>query len=269
MEVANDRSPGAAPLRSLVAGFGVDVTDVDRAGAALLARAHVRAGGYAVLFNTHMCSEAHRNPGLQLAVETASWVFADGRPIYWMQRLTGNTTARQVRGAELMWALLRAAQRERLSVGIFGSSDRVLALLRQRLAQAFPRLDLVLLLSPAFGEWSAEQNATYLQQIEAARPALLFVALGCPRQELWMSATAARLDTVMLGIGAAVDFLAATKPEAPRWMQRLGLEWLHRLLSEPRRLWRRYLFHNLHFLALAVREMLRRDNESPITRESR
>jgi N-acetylglucosaminyldiphosphoundecaprenol N-acetyl-beta-D-mannosaminyltransferase len=222
-----------------------------------------------VLFNTHMCSEAHRNPGLRRAVEAASWVFADGRPIYWMQRLTGNTTARQVRGADLMWALLDAAQGQRLSVGIFGSSDRVLALLRQRFAQVFPRLDLVLLLSPAYGVWSPEQNAAYLRQIEAARPALLFVALGCPRQELWMSAHAATLQTVMLGIGAAVDFLSATKSQAPRWMQRLGLEWLHRLLSEPRRLTRRYLLHNLRFLALAGRTMWRRGGGRPVTREGR
>lgn len=239
-------------------GFDIQVTNVDRAVSSVLASALERRGGYGVLFNTHMCSEAHRDLRLAAAVRAARWAFADGRPIYWMQRLAGDKHARQVRGTDLTWAVLAAAERSRVPVGFFGGGAETLAMLQPRLEAAFPRLDIRLMLSPPHGLWTEQTEREYLDAIRAADPAVLFVALGCPRQELWMLRHSATVSAVMLGIGAAVDFCAGVKPEAPRLLQSLGLEWLHRLLTEPKRLWRRYLFHNVHFLALLAAAPLRR-----------
>lgn len=243
---------------SPVLGFDVRVADLDRAVSSVLNRAQRGEPGYAVLFNTHMCSQAHRDRRLQAAVESANWIFADGRPIYWVQRLSGAQAARQVRGADLMWSLLGAAQRSGTPVGFFGGSPQVLAQLQRRMSDAFPGLDVRLLLSPPHGDWPDGQDAEFCAAINRSGAKIVFVALGCPRQELWMKRQSARIGSVMLGIGAAVDFCAGVKPQAPQLLQRLGLEWLHRLTAEPRRLWRRYLFHNLHFVLLLVLPSLRR-----------
>lgn len=243
---------------SPVLGFSVRATKLDHAVASVLERATDDGHAYAVLFNTHMCSEAHRDPQLRAAVGGAEWIFADGRPIYWLQRLAGAASAHQVRGADLMWALLGAAEHKSVPVGFFGGSQQALTLLRQRLAQAFPTLDVRLMLSPPHGNWPDSSDAEHRQTITSAGVKILFVALGCPRQELWMMRQTSQIDAVMIGVGAAVDFCAGVKAQAPRLMQRLGLEWLHRLGSEPGRLWRRYLFHNLHFIALLVYPPLRR-----------
>ncbi|MEQ1438047.1 WecB/TagA/CpsF family glycosyltransferase [Fontimonas sp. SYSU GA230001] len=247
--------------RTPILGFGVQVADLEGAVSSILRRVQDGGRGYAVLFNTHMCSEAHRDPALCAAVESAEWVFADGRPIYWLQRLRGASGARQVRGADLTWALLDAARRSGTPVGFFGGSPHVLELLQTKLASDLPGLDLRLALSPPHGGWSEEADRDYVGRITAAGVRILFVALGCPRQELWMMRHVGELGAVMLGIGAAVDFCAGVKPQAPRLLQRLGLEWLYRLATEPRRLWRRYLFHNMHFLALLA--FRGRRNSSP------
>lgn len=247
---------------SPVLGFDVRVADLDRAVSSVLNRAQRGEPGYAVLFNTHMCSQAHRDRSLQAAVKSASWIFADGRPIFWLQRLSGAHMAHQVRGADLMWSLLGAAQRSGTPVGFFGGSQQVLTQLQHRMSDYFPGLDVRLLLSPPHGDWTDCQDEEFCAAINRSGARILFVALGCPRQELWMRRHSAQIEPVMLGIGAAVDFCAGVRPQAPQLLQRLGLEWLYRLATEPRRLWRRYLFHNLHFLLLLILPSLRRRENS-------
>jgi len=110
--------------------------------------------------------------------------------------------------------------------------------------------------SPPYRELNAEEDEDIVKRINESGAAILFVGLGCPKQEAWMAEHHNRVNSVMLGVGAAFDFHAGAKPQAPVWMQGIGLEWLFRLVTEPRRLWRRYLYHNTRFVILAVADLL-------------
>jgi N-acetylglucosaminyldiphosphoundecaprenol N-acetyl-beta-D-mannosaminyltransferase len=124
------------------------------------------------------------------------------------------------------------------------------------MVKAYPGLRIAFRESPPFGDELWAQAAAVAGRVRDSGARMLFVGLGCPRQELWMHAQRPRLPCVMIGVGAAFDFLAGAKRQAPRWMQPMGLEWLFRLLTEPGRLWRRYLFHNPRFVVLAAAELL-------------
>ncbi len=126
----------------------------------------------------------------------------------------------------------------------------------ERLKARYKGLHVAFALSPPFTELTPEEDAALVERINRSGARLLFVGLGCPKQELWMAGHRGRVSAVMLGVGAAFDFHAGMKPQAPAWMQRTGLEWLFRLFTEPRRLWKRYLYHNPRFVALAIADLL-------------
>jgi N-acetylglucosaminyldiphosphoundecaprenol N-acetyl-beta-D-mannosaminyltransferase len=180
----------------------------------------------------------------------AHLVIADGMPLVWGLRMLGVASAARVYGPELTPIVLRQAERAGVPVGFYGSTPEVLDRLRTVVRTRFPALDVVYSESPPFGESTPAEDQRTVRDIEASGCRILFVGLGCPKQERWMVAHRGRINAVMIGVGAAFDFLAGTKRQAPPVMQRAGLEWLFRLLVEPRRLWRRYLRHNPRFVAL-------------------
>jgi len=147
-----------------------------------------------------------------------------------------------------MPSVCAAAAREGVPIGLFGATDDVLSQLQQRLRERFPGLRIPFAWSPPFRPLDAQEEDRVTGAIEAAGVGVLFVGLGCPKQELWMAAHREQLACVLVGVGAAFDFVAGAKSQAPRWMMRAGLEWLFRLACEPRRLWRRYLVGNGRFL---------------------
>jgi len=132
-----------------------------------------------------------------------------------------------------------------------------LELLQQRLKAAFPGLLIAGAYSPPFRLATAEEDEADVTRINSSGAGTIWVSLGCPKQEQWMAAHRGRVNAVMIGVGAAFDYHAGTIKRAPKWMQNAGLEWLHRLCSEPRRLWKRYLVTNTIFLAKAMRQLLR------------
>jgi N-acetylglucosaminyldiphosphoundecaprenol N-acetyl-beta-D-mannosaminyltransferase len=122
--------------------------------------------------------------------------------------------------------------------------------------ERFDGLNAAFAVSPPFAEMSNQEDADLVEQINRSGIRILFVGLGCPKQEIWMARHRGKVNAVMLGVGAAFDFHAGVKPQAPPWMQGIGLEWLFRLSTEPRRLWKRYLYHNPRFVALAIADLL-------------
>jgi N-acetylglucosaminyldiphosphoundecaprenol N-acetyl-beta-D-mannosaminyltransferase len=120
----------------------------------------------------------------------------------------------------------------------------------------YDTLNVAFSFSPPFLAMSPEEDADMIEQINQSGARILFVGLGCPKQEIWMAEHRGKVNAVMLGVGAAFDFHSGIKPQAPAWMQKVGLEWLFRLFIEPRRLWRRYLYHNPRFIFLAVADLL-------------
>ncbi len=207
--------------------------------------------------NVHMVMEAWDDPQLAASLDGADLAVCDGRPLVWTCSLQGVRDARQARGLDLMTSVAAVAARRGLRVGLLGGRPAVTAEVRRRLERACPGIDVSYVWSPPFRELSDAENAAALDDIAAAGVQVLFVSFGCPRQERWMLAHRERLSCVALGVGAAFDMLAGSVGVAPRWMQRGGIEWVYRLVMEPRRLWRRYAYHNGRFAVLVLRQLWR------------
>jgi N-acetylglucosaminyldiphosphoundecaprenol N-acetyl-beta-D-mannosaminyltransferase len=222
------------------------------AAGAVVDRALSGAGGYATLLNVHVLTTAQRDPRLAAAVRGSWRVFADGAPIAWLLRRRGVTEAQRVPGPDLMVEVLRRDPDSQLRHFLFGSTPEVLQQLSARLLESFPACRIVGTLAPPPGN---EHDAEGIAAIREVEPHVVWTALGAPKQELWAHSWAYDLaPSLVVCVGAAFDFNAGTKPRAPMWMQAHGLEWLHRLATEPRRLGWRYVRTNTEFLRVVLRQ---------------
>lgn len=241
-----------------VLGAFIDALDLDEAQGRILAWASGRESRYVCICNAHSVVTASRWEAFRRVINAADMATPDGTPVAWMLRRLGFASQRRVSGPELMWALCGQAARDGLPVYFFGSQSATLEALEQRLRQAFPDLSIAGKESPPFRPLAPEEDAAEVARMNESGAGIVFVGLGCPKQEEWMAAHRGRVNAVMIGVGAAFDFHAGVVARAPRWMREHGLEWLHRLISEPRRLWRRYLVTNTLFILGALRQLLGR-----------
>jgi N-acetylglucosaminyldiphosphoundecaprenol N-acetyl-beta-D-mannosaminyltransferase len=227
---------------------------------AVLARVHdwvaARESRYICVCNVHSVTTAHGNSEIADAVNEADMAIPDGMPIAWTLRHLGFEAQQRIPGPDLMERLCEAAARDGTPIFFYGSTNRVLELLRKNLLARFPSLAVVGINSPPFRPMSAEEDDSLVSEMTRSGAQIVFVGLGCPKQELWMREHRGRINAVMIGVGAAFDFHARTVRRAPAWMQHVGLEWLHRLALEPRRLWKRYLITNTVFLYAVTRQLL-------------
>ena len=236
----------------LVVGTRVDVTNYDDAVGRIMCWAASRSSKYVCVCNVHMIMEAYDDPEFRALVNGADLVTPDGMPVVWGLRLLGHRFATRVYGPDLMSSVCAAAERAHIPIGLYGGEASVLTQLVKNLREAHPALIISYAESPPFGP--VETRSVEVERIADSGARVLLVALGCPKQERWMAAHAGRINAVMIGVGAAFDFLSGGKPQAPVWMRRAGLEWAFRLITEPRRLWRRYAIHNPRYLALLTRQ---------------
>lgn len=246
-----ERSPTAGATCKV---FGVDyyVGDLQTAAATVLRRVRSGGGGYSCLCGVHGIVTAQHSDAMMSALQGAWLNFPDGAPVAWLMRRLDRRGARRIAGPDLMPLVIEAGQGEGLRHFLFGSSPDVLALLKQRLHERYPECIIAGAISPPFRALSDEENARIAGQIVASGADIVWVGLGLPKQDEWLNRSADLFaPAVGLGVGAAFDFLAGTKPRAPVWVQDAGFEWLHRLMSEPRRLGRRYATTNTEFLARA------------------
>ncbi len=241
-----------------VIGARIDVLGWDDAVARIAAWAGQGVSRVVFICNVHSVVTARQDPAFAAALAQADLATPDGAPVAWMLRRLGHAGQPRINGPDLMWRCCADAAARGTSVYLYGGTEEVLARLQQRLRAAFPGLRIAGAASPPFRTLSAEEDAAAVAAINASGAGVVWVSLGCPKQELWMHAHRGRVQAVMVGVGAAFDYHAGTTPRAPRWMQEAGLEWLHRLASEPRRLWRRYLVTNTLFVLAAVRQLLGR-----------
>lgn len=242
--------------RVRILNIDVDVSGPERSVRTIAEMAR-SGGGYVCVANVHMTMEAFDDADFANVVNNAGLVVADGKPLVWMQRRNGAADAEQVRGPALMPKLMKFAAENGITTGFFGSNPETIADINKKAAEKFPVLSIGYSVSPPFRTLSDEENATIADEINDARVEILFVGLGCPKQEKWMAANAERINAVMIGVGAAFDIFAERVPEAPEWMQNIGLEWLYRFALEPKRLWRRYLVLNTRFLYHVARQTKR------------
>lgn len=238
-----------------VLGAQIDALSWEAAMDRLLGWAHARESRYVTICNVHVVVSASRDAGYREVINGADMATPDGAPVAWMLRRQGFVDQPRISGPDLMWALCERAANEALPVYCYGSTDATLALLKARLQAAFPELK-VRMESPPFRALTPEEDAATVACINASGAGIVFVGLGCPKQERWMAEHRGRVNAVMIGVGAAFDFHAGTVQRAPAWMRDNGLEWLHRLASEPGRLWKRYLVTNTLFIVGAARQLL-------------
>jgi len=209
-----------------------------------------------VFVGMHGLMEAYDDPAFRAGMNTADLANPDGMPVVWALRYLGLPHASRVYGPDATLELLKAAEESGLPVGFYGGDEVTLAGLIQEVQRLYPRIKINFRLSPPFRPLTAEEDEAIVREIANSGARWLFVGLGCPKQEKWVLAHKDRIPAVMFAVGAAFDFLAGTKPQAPRWIMRSGLEWAFRLVTEPRRLAGRYLRNIPRFMVLLGYELL-------------
>ena len=225
--------------------------------AAITERARQRWSTYVCFANVHMLMEAYHDPGFNQVVNQADLVAPDGRPLSILMRWQYGLRQDRVCGMDLLPDLLRAATEQNLSVYFYGSTQETLDAIQVRLTQEHPTLRVAGLESPPFRPLTAEEDQAAVDRINASEANLVFVSLGCPKQERWMGNHRGRVQACMLGLGQAFLTYAGTEKRLPRWAHDYALEWAYRLYLEPRRLWKRYLVGNTWFLYNAFISIVR------------
>lgn len=217
-----------------------------------------RDSRYVCICNVHSVVTARDDAGFGEVVRAADLVTADGAPVAWMMRKTGYPEQQRINGPDLMWRFCEQAARSGQKMYLYGGQEETLAILQRRLHEVFPGIVIAGAYSPPFRALTEAEDRAVVEAINASGAGIVWVSLGCPKQERWMAEHRGRINAVMVGVGAAFDYHAGTIKRAPEWMRQRGLEWFYRLCSEPGRLWKRYLTTNSVFVLLAVRELLRR-----------
>jgi N-acetylglucosaminyldiphosphoundecaprenol N-acetyl-beta-D-mannosaminyltransferase len=218
---------------------------------ARLRKPDITSGRYVCVTSVHGIMTARSDHAFRRILNQADLATPDGMPVVWALRSFGCRRQQRVYGPRLMLALCEQAARLSHRVFLYGTRPETLEVLHRNLLAQFPTLAITGMYAPPFRPLTPEEDREVIARILASGAELVFVGISTPKQEYWMAAHKAVLPgRVMLGVGAAFDFHAGQVRQAPSWMQRNGLEWFYRLLMEPQRLWRRYLFHTPVFLPL-------------------
>jgi N-acetylglucosaminyldiphosphoundecaprenol N-acetyl-beta-D-mannosaminyltransferase len=243
--------------RAEILGVGISAIDVQKAVSTIDGWVQKHTCNYVCVTGVHGVIESQDDPTLKRIHNQAGMVTPDGMPLVWVARRLGYSQIKRVYGPDLMRAVTALAARRRYRQFYYGGAPGLAEQLRDALVKQHPELQVCGTLSPPFRPLTQEEDEEIISKINAAKPDILWVGLSTPKQEKWMEAHLGRIDVpVMIGVGAAFDFLAGTKRQAPSWMQRSGLEWLFRLVTEPKRLWRRYAHIVPRFIALAAMQLL-------------
>jgi N-acetylglucosaminyldiphosphoundecaprenol N-acetyl-beta-D-mannosaminyltransferase len=239
-----------------ILGVNVAVSSYDEVIQRSLLWAHQRDSRALFFAAVHMIMEAVDDLDFLPQLNAAGTIFPDGVPLVWALRSMGESHAQRVCGPDAMAALLAAAESAGVPAGFYGGSPATLDALVRTVHLRHPDLKVAYAESPPFRPLTSEEDAAVVQRINSSGARLLFVGLGCPKQEHWIVDHLGRVHAVMFAVGAAFDFIAGGKRRAPRWMQRCGLEWVFRFATEPRRLAMRYLKHNPRFVLMFLRQLI-------------
>lgn len=218
---------------------------------------------YITYSNVHVVVSAKKDERLRDAVNHAAIASPDGMPLVWVAKAKGHRAMAKCSGPDMMGTLMAEGLQQGFTHYFYGSTDQTLTLLRAALEKKYPGIRIAGMVAPPFRPLTAEEDDAQMAEINRLRPDFIWVGLGAPKQELWMRRHVGELDHgILFGVGAAFDFLAGNKKRAPEWMQKNGLEWLHRLLSEPRRLFGRYLQTNSLFIWYLLVDLFSKDTPS-------
>jgi N-acetylglucosaminyldiphosphoundecaprenol N-acetyl-beta-D-mannosaminyltransferase len=216
-----------------------------------IASGRLRGGVH--LCNAYTLALAAERPDVAAALDNQAANLPDGVPLVWWARSRGVSDAERVYGPDLMEAAIDVGRQFGTAHYLYGSTPDVLAALEQAIVHRWPGARVVGSESPPFRDLTDDDLANSIRRAEALDASIIWVGMGTPKQDLLVARMSSMSDRTFVAIGAAFDFLGGTKSQAPRWVMRLGMEWFYRLITEPRRLWRRYLLYNLKFLLLLWR----------------
>ena len=240
-----------------ILGVNIAISSYEELAQRSIAWAAARESRTVMFANVHMIMEAWEHADFRANLNFADMVNSDGVPLVWALRALGEHSAKRVYGPDATQVLLGAAEEAEVPVGFYGGDEPTLTKLVERVTRQHPQLQIAFAKSPPFRPLTQAENKEIVSEIGLSGARLLFVGLGCPKQEKWIVENRGRIPAVMLAVGAAFDFIAGTKPQAPRWMMRAGLEWAFRLASEPRRLAMRYFKNNPQFVFIFFRNWVR------------
>ncbi len=248
------------PRQHDLLGVQISATNYEEATTAIITAAHCRRGAVVSLHPVHAIIECVRDRELMHKVNAFDLVAPDGQPVRWaLNRLHDAKLEDRVYGPRLMLRVCEQAAREGVKIFLYGSTDEVLEKLQKNLQERFPELEIAGAVSPPYRALTDTEDAKIVRQINESGAGLVFLGLGCPKQDHFAADHRDQIQAVQLCVGAAFDFHAGNKKTAPEWMQRRGLEWLFRLVQEPGRLWRRYLLTNTMFVVLLAWALLRKN----------
>jgi N-acetylglucosaminyldiphosphoundecaprenol N-acetyl-beta-D-mannosaminyltransferase len=220
--------------------------------------AHRRESRTVCFANVHMVIEAKQKPMFAQIVNSADLILPDGVPLLWAIRLVYGIKQERMTGLDVLPDLIKRAAVENLPIFFYGSTDDVLQLTIDKCNVLYPSLQIAGTYSPPFRELTEVEETNIVRMISASGAKMVFVALGCPKQEIWISRMRGRIPAVLLAIGGALPVFAGEISRSPRWMQKAGLEWFHRLLKEPRRLFKRYAVTNSLYIWYVGRQWIAR-----------
>jgi N-acetylglucosaminyldiphosphoundecaprenol N-acetyl-beta-D-mannosaminyltransferase len=235
--------------RANVLGVGVHAIDIAQAVGLLEGAIVERRKGYVCVTGVHGVMEAYRHKEFQSVLDRALLVTPDGIPLVWVGRAQGYSQMRRVFGPDLMLEVCRQSVRTKRTHFLYGGKPGVADKLRDTLAREFPGISIVGTFTPPFRPLLPDEQARLEDTVAKLAPDIIWVGLSTPKQEQFMAQNIDRLaTTLMIGVGAAFDIHSGNLKDAPEWVKKAGLQWMHRLYQEPSRLWRRYLVNNSTFL---------------------
>jgi exopolysaccharide biosynthesis WecB/TagA/CpsF family protein len=251
-----------------VLGVNVSRVDYDTAVGAIIQAARARQSFGATALAVHGVMEAYRDRGFADLINRLQLITPDGQPVRWAMNLLGARELKdRVYGPTLMLKICEQAAEQQLSIFLYGSRQKVLTALSRNLRARFPNLIIAGMQADRFRDASPAEDAEDIHTINESGARIVLVGRGCPRQEKWVAAHLGEIRAAMIAVGAAFDFHAGTLPQAPKILQDYGLEWLFRLVNEPKRLWRRYLILNPLFIWSFGQQLLKsvfaKDSSAP------
>jgi N-acetylglucosaminyldiphosphoundecaprenol N-acetyl-beta-D-mannosaminyltransferase len=230
-------------------GISVEALNMELALNRIAGELEARRKGYICMANVHGIMEAHRDAELAAIYAGSSITMPDGTPTAWVGRWQGHKAMQRVAGPDLMLEVFRRKEFAGCTHFLYGGEERVAEQLRERFTRRFPWARIVGTYTPPFRDLNAEEEQSLIARIRQLKPDIIWVGISTPRQERFMHRYLHRLDTtLMFGVGAAYDFHTGRIQDAPQWIKTIGMQWIHRLLQDPRRLWKRYLRSNPAFL---------------------
>lgn len=238
-----------------VISLNIDLINYNHALTKIIEASKSRTPGYVCFANVHMVIEAYKNRNFTKQVNNAMLVLPDGMPIINTLRSIYGEQQERIAGMDVMPDLIRLAEVHDLKIFFFGTSNDLLEKIRFKTEKDFPRVKIAGLFAPPFEKSINDEG--YIKLINESKANLVFIALGCPKQEKWMAENSSKLNAILLGVGGAFPIYAGTTKRAPKWLRDLSLEWLFRLGQEPSRLFKRYFFTNTMFLYLTIKLKVR------------